>query len=125
MVLTLAVWLQASSWSSGAHSSAHSALFHAGLGSSALDRAEPARGEPAPLRSGANGADGEGAGDCDAPEDSSGELSAMDDSFGSDVMAASVPNWFSLPPNAGGYAWVDGLAPGGPPADAPFKPPRA
>ena len=114
-VLLLAVLFQAGSWSSGAYSSASSAV---------------ARLESAPLHGGDNrGSDqrseNNGAGDCDAPEDSSEELSAVDDSFGSEVVPASVPNWCSPPVSDRGYAWVDGLAPGGPPADTPFKPPRA
>ncbi len=91
--------------------------------------------EPAPLRAGDhrtghnrasdNGLGNDGAGDRDAPEDSSEELSAVDDSFGSDVVPASVPNWCNPRASARGYAWADGLAPGGPPADTPVKPPPA
>lgn len=118
-VLLLAVLFQAGGWSSGADSSASSAL---------------ARLDAAPLRSGGDHASNKGsdtsakntgAGDCDAPEDSSEELSAVDDSFGNELVSASVPNWCTPPASARGDAWVYGLAPGGPPGDAPFKPPRA
>jgi hypothetical protein len=101
VVLSLALLFQAGSWSSEANSAAASA-FHA---------------ESAPL-------DDDGAGGCEAPEDGS-EEPAVDDSLGSDVVPAGVPNWCRPPARARGYAWVDGLAPGGPPADTPFKPPRA
>lgn len=124
LVLLLAVLFQAGGWSSGACSSA----------SSATDREKSARLEPASLaadndagdnrvknRGAANG----GAGGWDALEDSSEELSAVDDSSGGDVLPASVPNWCSPLGGGRGYAWVRGLAPGGPPADTPFKPPRA
>lgn len=98
-VLLLAVLLQAGSWHSEAYSSVSAAA-------------------PPPIAD-------DGAGDCDAPEDSSEELSAVDDSSGNDVVPASVPKWTSPLPAPRGYAWVDGLAPGGPPGDTPFKPPRA
>lgn len=110
VVLLLAVLFQAASWSSGAYSSA--ATFSEATGM--------ARPQSAPL----DGGD-DGAGSCEAPEDSSEEPSAVDDSLGSDVVPNGVPNGCSPPPSARGYAWVDGLAPGGPPADTPFKPPRA
>lgn len=98
-VLLLAVLLQASSW----HTEAYSSV--------GLEATAPLYAD-----------DGER--DCDAPEDGSEELSAVDDSFGNAVVAASVPDWGSPPASAGGYAWVDGLAPGGAPAETPFKPPR-
>jgi len=99
-VILLAVLFQASSWSTEAYSSASAAV------------APPLVAD-------------DGARDCEAPEDGSEELSAVDDSSGSDVVPAGVPNWCNPPVGARGYAWVDGLAPGGPPADTPFKPPRA
>jgi len=99
MVLLLAVLFQASSWQAEAYPSV-------GLGVTAPLVAD------------------EGDRDCDAPEDCSEELSAVDDSSGSDVVTSSVPNWSSPLASAGGYAWVDGLPPGGPPTETPFKPPR-
>ena len=99
LVLLLAVLFQVGGWQSEAYSSASVA--------------------PAPLVA------DDGPRGCDAPEDSSEELSAVDDSFGSDVVPTSAPNWNSPLQSGRDFAWVDGLPPGGPPSDTPFKPPRA
>lgn len=105
LLLFLAVSFQATSWYSDAYSSV-------GGGSERQAVTAPVVAD-----------DGER--DCEAPEDCSEDLSAVDDSFGSDVVPASAPNWSTSSPSAGGYAWVDGLPPGGPPTETPFKPPRA
>jgi hypothetical protein len=102
VVLWLAFVFQAGSWRSAEGSPACSG---------------GARAAAAPFDDGAKG--------CDAPEDSE-ELFASDDSFGSDgVPAGAAMNWGSPAPSGHGYAWVDGLAPGRPPGEAPFRPPRA
>jgi len=98
-VLAIAVLLQVGGWHTEAYSSASA-------------------GATVPLVA------DDGAGGCEAPEDSTEELSAVDDTSGSDVLASSAPKWTTPLPNPHGYAWVDGLAPGGPPGDTPFKPPR-
>jgi hypothetical protein len=103
VVLLLVFVLQAGSWRSGEGSSACSGG----------------------ARAGAVPPDDDGARGCDDAEDSSEELSALDDSLGSDGVPAAIPNWRSPAPSARGYAWADGLAPGRPAGDAPFKPPRA
>jgi hypothetical protein len=64
-------------------------------------------------------------GDFDAAEDSSEELSAVDDSFGNDILVGGVSNWCTSPESGGYYPWIGGLPKGGPPSDTPFKPPRA
>lgn len=64
-------------------------------------------------------------GDFDTPEDSSEELSAVDDAGGTEVVAASVPNWGMPPSSSRWNSWAAGLAPGIRPVDEPFKPPRA
>jgi hypothetical protein len=64
-------------------------------------------------------------GDVDAAEDSSEELSAVDDSLGADVVIGSVPGWVSAAESARWRPSVSGLPPGGPPLETPFKPPRA
>ncbi|HTV18320.1 MAG TPA: hypothetical protein VMG12_06605 [Polyangiaceae bacterium] len=104
-VLFLAVLFQASSWYTDAYSS--------------VGGVNERWGATAPLVA------DDGERDCDAPEDSSQELSAVDDAFGSDVVPANVSDWSTPLASAGGYAWVDGLPPGGHPAETPFKPPRA
>lgn len=64
-------------------------------------------------------------GDFDAPEESSEEPSAVDDTGGADVAATGAANW-GIPAAGGGWhPWAAGLAPGFPPTDTPFKPPRA
>ena len=64
-------------------------------------------------------------GDFDAPEDSSEETSAVDDTSGGDLLPHAVPKWCNSAPSARWYPWIDGLSPGGPPSDTPFKPPRS
>ena len=63
-------------------------------------------------------------GDFDAAEDSSEELSAVDDSMGADVVIGGVSNWVSAAHSARWRPCVSGLPPGGPPLETPFKPPR-
>jgi hypothetical protein len=63
-------------------------------------------------------------GDFDAAEDSSEELSAVDDSLGADVIFGNVSNWVSAADSARWRPCVSGLPPGGPPLETPFKPPR-
>lgn len=64
-------------------------------------------------------------GDFDAADDLSEDLPGVDDSSGTDIVAAAVPHWCSPPSSGPWHAWADGLPPGGPPLDAPFKPPRS
>jgi hypothetical protein len=111
-VLTLAILFQASNWSSETCSSAKAAVPLVQGGSESNDaRDGDSRDRPGRDR--------------DAPEDGKKELSTLDDSSGDDVVPADIPNWCNPPVSDCGYAWMVGLAPGGPPADAPFKPPRA
>jgi len=63
--------------------------------------------------------------DFDLAEDCSEELSAVDDSFGSDVLLGGVSNWCTPADSGAWVPWVGGLPKGGPPSDTPFKPPRA
>src|SRR4051794_4937139 len=95
-VLALALLLQMASWR--AEASARVSAFS----------------EPPPAR-----------GAFDAPEEMSEELSAVDDTFGTDVLLSGVPNWSSTLESSRWYPWVEGLPKGGPPSDAPYKPPRA
>jgi hypothetical protein len=73
----------------------------------------------------ASGAQAPATGDFDVAEDSSEELSAVDDSLGTDILLGSVSDWFTPPASSPWFPWVDGLPKGGPPSDTPFKPPRA
>jgi hypothetical protein len=74
---------------------------------------------------GASSAPPPAAGDFDAAGDSSEELSAVDDSPGSDLLVENVSNWCTAPESSVWHPWVGDLPTGGPPTDTPFKPPRA
>jgi hypothetical protein len=105
-VLVLALLFQAGSWRSDTSSSV--------LADSA-----------SASRAGSTGAPGSSMGDFDAQDDTSEELSAVDDTFGSDMLPNAAPKWCTSAPSCRSYAWIDGLSPGGPPSDTPFKPPRS
>lgn len=106
-VLVLALLFQAGSWRSDATSSV-----------SLADSASASR-------AGSTGAPGSSMGDFDAQDDTSEELSAVDDTLGSDMLPNAAPKWCTSAPSCRSYAWIDGLSPGGPPSDTPFKPPRS
>lgn len=76
-------------------------------------------------QAGASGAPPPITGDFDAAEDSSEEMSAVDDSFGNELLLGSVSNGFKAPDSSPWFPLIDGLPKGGPPSDTPFKPPRA
>lgn len=64
-------------------------------------------------------------GDREASEDLSGEVTAVDDSAGNDVLLGGLAKWLRPPCASCWQRGSEGLPPGGPPSDAPFKPPRA
>lgn len=115
-VLFLANVIQASSWSSEACFSAKIPVLLVQCGAeSNVARADDRDGDSRERSEG----------DRDVPEDRTEELAAVDDWSGNDVLAADAPSWGNPPASDAGYAWMEGLAPGRPPTDAPFKPPRA
>jgi hypothetical protein len=119
-VLSLAIWFQASSWSSEACSSARIVLRLVQCG----DESKGARDDSREGHPRDSDPRERAASDRDVPEDRTEELAGADDSPGNDVVPADIPDWCSPPASSCAYAWIDGLAPGGPPVDAPFKPPE-
>jgi hypothetical protein len=105
-VIVLALLFQAGSWRSDTSLSVATA-------NSASTAPADSRGAPGSM------------GDFDAQDDTSEEVSAVDDTFGSEMLPNPVPKWCSSAPSCRSYAWIDGLSPGGPPSDTPFKPPRS
>jgi hypothetical protein len=82
-------------------------------------------GAEASSQAGAASAPAPASGDFDAAEESSEELSSVDDTSGSDLLVGNVSNWCTPPESSVWHPWVGGLPKGGPPSDTLFKPPRA
>jgi hypothetical protein len=125
-VLLLAILFQASNCNAAAAVWADAAVWLAHGGAESDGGRDDFRGGH-PRRSDTRGSDtrDRSGGDRDMPEDGTKELSAVDDMSGNDGVPADFPDCCNPPPCDCSYAWVDGLSPGGAPAEAPFKPPRA
>jgi hypothetical protein len=133
-VLLLAILFQASHWNAAARFWASTAvgLAQGGTGSdsgrddvrgSDLQSSDVRSSEPRGSEPRGSDSRDRSAGDRDMPEDGTKELSAVDD-VACDGVPAEFPDCCNPPPGDCSYAWVDGLSPGGAPADVPFKPPR-
>jgi hypothetical protein len=79
----------------------------------------------ASYQAGVSGGHAPATGDFDVAEDSTEELSAVDDTQGNDILLGGVSNWFTPPEGSPWFPRVVELPKGGPPSDTPFKPPRA
>jgi hypothetical protein len=115
-VLLLAILFQVSNWNAAAQFWANAAVWLARGAAETDGGRDESRGSDSRDRP---------ARDWEMPEDGTKELTAVDDVAGNDGVPAEFPSCCNPAPCDCGYAWADGLSPGGAPPDVPFKPPRA